>query len=82
MTNPGGNIDWLGKEDIECGDEEALQSAVAGIKAAYEEYKERRHLQYEFIVKHEETEPGVFEVTYSDGTVIQVDYRKMETKPF
>lgn len=82
MTNPGGNIDWLGKEDIECGDEEALQAAVNGIKVAYEEYKERRHLQYEFIVKHEETEPGVFEVTYSDGTVIKVDYKKMETKPF
>lgn len=26
------------------------------------------------------TEPGVFEVTYSDGTVIKVDYKKMETK--
>ena len=76
MTNPGGNIDWLGKEDIECGDEDSLRGAIEGIKSAYEEYKERRHLQYEFIVKHEETAPGIFEVTYSDNTVIRVDYNE------
>ena len=76
MTNPGRDVDWLGKEDIECGDDEALKGAVACIKEAYEEYKTRRHLQYEFIVRHEETELDVYEVTYSDGTVIKVDYRE------
>lgn len=75
MTNPGGNIDWLGKEDIECGDEEALKGAIAGIQKAYEEYKDRRYLQYEFIIKHREKLPGVFEVTYSDGAVVTVDYQ-------
>lgn len=80
MTNPGGNIDWLGKEDMECVDEESLKGAVAGIKEAYEEYKERRYLQYEFIVKHLEVSPGVFEVTYSDGTVVKVDYNEMTVK--
>lgn len=68
------NADWLGKEDLECGTEADLRSSVACIKEAYEEYKSRRHLQYEFMVSHRETAPGVYEVTYSDGTVIQVDY--------
>ena len=80
MENAGRDINWLGKEDIECGDDEALLGAIAGIKEAYEEYKERRHLQYEYMVKHEEVAPGVFEVTYSNGTVVKVDYNCMTVK--
>ena len=76
MTNAQ-NVDWLGKEDLECGTEEELQASVACIKEAYEEYKTRRHLQYEFMVDHRETAPGVYEVTYSDGTVIKVDHEKL-----
>lgn len=75
MTNPGRNVDWLGKEDMECGNDETLKGAVKGIKEAYEEYKTRRYLQYEFIIKHREKAPGLFEVTYSDGTVVTVDYQ-------
>lgn len=76
MTNPGRDVDWLGKEDMECDDDEALKGAVACIKEAYEEYKSRRYLQYEFIVKHEEVEQNVYEVTYSDGSILKVDYRE------
>ena len=68
------NVDWLGKEDLECGTEEELRASVAYIKEAYEEYKTRRHLQYEFMIDHRETAQGVYEVTYSDGTVIKVDH--------
>ena len=77
MENKGRDINWLGKEDIECGDEESLKEAIKSMKIAYEEYKERRHLQYAHIVKHSEKEPGVYEVTYSDGSVIKVDYNSV-----
>ena len=35
-----------------------------------------QYLQYEYMEKHEEVEPNVFEVTYSDGSVVTVDYNK------
>ena len=76
------NVDWLGKEDLECGTEEDLRASVAYIKEAYEEYKTRQNLQYEFMIDHRETAPGVYEVTYSDGTVVQVDYKKLGVKVY
>ena len=74
MTNSS-HADWLGKEDLKCDNEEELQRAVAAIRSAYEEYEKNRHLQYEFITKHEEVEKDVYLVTYSNGTKIQIDYR-------
>ena len=66
--------DWLGREDIGCQTDEELREAVNAIRIAYEEYKRNRHLQYAFIAKHTKLAEGVFEVTYSDGTVVNVDY--------
>ena len=74
MTNSS-NADWLGKEDMECNTDEQLRNSVAAIRSAYEEYKTKRHLQYEFITKHEKKAEGVYEVTYSDGTVEEINYR-------
>ncbi len=67
--------DWLGEEDIGCRTEQQIKEAVGHIKSAYEEYKKYRHLQYEFMEKHREVAPGVYEVTYSDGTVMAIDYQ-------
>ena len=66
--------DWLGKEDLVCDTDEQLKFSVSKIKEAYEEYKSLVHLQTQFIEKHSEIGENVFEVTYSDGTIIKVDY--------
>lgn len=68
--------DWLGKDDLVCDTDEQLEKAVYAIKTAYDEYKDLCRLQTEFIVKHAEVSNGVFEVSYSDGTIIRVDYNK------
>ena len=41
-------------------------------------YEKLVNLQFEFMEKHEEISDGVFEITYSNGTVITVDYNKNE----
>ena len=71
----GSDIDgWLGKTDLVCDTDEQLKHAVANIKKGYEDYKKVRHLQTEFITKHEEIEENIFVITYSDGTQVTVDY--------
>ena len=42
----------------------------------YDEYKTLQHLAYELMLKHEKVSDGVYRVTYSDNTVITVDYNK------
>lgn len=78
FLNGSSQDDWLGKDDLVCDTKEQLEDAVAAIKKAYDEYKSLCRLQTLFIEKHEEKQKGVFAVTYSDGTVITVDYNKKE----
>lgn len=65
---------WMGEEDLLCDTPEQLTDSVARIKRMQEEYEVLCSLQYEFMDRHEEIASGVFEVEYSDGTVITVDY--------
>ena len=68
--------DWRSKKDFRCGTpEEAAQYAkiVAKVEA---EYRELCPLQYEFIEKHEVLPDNKVRVTYSDGSVMIVDYEK------
>ena len=46
------------------------------IKAAYDEYQPMKHLQYEFIHKHEQIADNVFLTVYSDGTEFITNYNK------
>jgi len=46
------------------------------IKAAYDEYQPMKHLQYEFIDKHEKIADNVFLTVYSDGTEFITNYNK------
>jgi len=68
--------DWLGKEDLVCDTDEQLRFGVSKIKEAYEEYKRLASLQTEFIESHKEVEKNVFEVLYSNGVTVKVDYNK------
>ncbi|MBQ3015438.1 MAG: hypothetical protein IJD79_01515 [Clostridia bacterium] len=72
--------DWMGKTDLYCMTDEEIDASVAAIKHAEDEYDTMKHLQYEFIDNHEKIAEGVYRVTYSDGTVITVDYNKGEYK--
>ena len=62
--------DWLGKEDLICDTDEQLRYSVNKIREAYDEYRKTSYLQTEFMDKHCEMAPGVFEVTYGNGDTI------------
>ena len=47
-------------------------------KKGYEEYQKLSALHTAYMEKHEEVAEGVFEVTYSNGMVVRVDYNKKE----
>jgi len=67
---------WMGEIDLLCATDEQLADSVKVLKAMYDEYAALRHLVYERMDKHEKLSEGVYAVTYSDGTVITVDYNK------
>lgn len=69
---------WMGENDLFCGTDEQIQDSVDAIKRADEVYKPQARLQYEFMQEHKEIADNVFEVTYSDGTTVTVDYNKKE----
>lgn len=71
------HADWLGKTDLICDTDEQLRYSVSKIKEGYEEYKTLMHLQTEFMQSHREVAENVFEVKYSDGTSITVDYNEL-----
>ena len=56
--------------------DEQLKDSVARIKKGYEEYRKLAKLHTAYMEKHEEVAEGVFEITYSDGSVIRVDYNE------
>lgn len=67
---------WMGEEDLSCGTDDEIERSVGAIKKAYDTYKAQAYLQYEFMEEHKETEDNVFEVRYSDGTKVRVDYNQ------
>lgn len=72
------NDAWMGKEDLTCGDDQALAFSVAKIKEGYDEYNRLCHLQPEFMERHESLAPDVFRAVYSDGTAIICNYRNTD----
>ncbi len=67
---------WMGEDDLLCATDEQLNESVKVLKRMYDEYKTLQHLVYELMIKHEKLAEGVYAVTYSDNTVITVDYNK------
>lgn len=74
------NENWMGTDDLTCATDKELDDAVEKIGRMYDEYKDICALQYEFIENHEEISDNVFEVTYSDGSKITVDYNDLSYK--
>ncbi len=71
----GSNMDnWLGSDDMMMDTDEQLIYNVSKIKEAYDSFKKEAHLQKEYIVGHEYLSENLRKTTYSDGTVITLDY--------
>ena len=66
---------WLQAKDFRCGTAEELEESARLVGKVYAEYKELVPLQYEFMVKHEVLPEDKVRVTYSDGSVMTVDYQ-------
>ena len=68
--------DWIGKGDFRCDSREYIDFSTECVKKSEDIYKELSYLQYEYIEDHREVSPGVYKITYSDSSVITVDYNK------
>ena len=73
----GEDRNWMGDVDLFDRTPEQLAQAGAAIRKAYDAYEALKALQYEFMEDHTRLAPGVYRVTYSDGTVITVDYNAL-----
>ena len=69
-------FNWMGEEDCKCDTDEELKDSVSKIKKAYNEYQKLSFLHATYMEKHESIADGIYEITYSDNTVIRVDYNK------
>ena len=67
---------WMGNADALCDNDEQLKASVTKIKAGYDEYQKLSSIHTAFMEKHEEVAKNVYEITYSNGTVIRVDYNR------
>lgn len=74
FLNNGRN--WMGNEDFVADTDDDIVKYTAKAKELYDVYKNLSHLQYEFMETHKKVSDGVFETSYSDGTVVTVDYNK------
>ena len=65
---------WMGEDDLTCDNEADMDATVAHIAHAYAERETLSHLEMAYMEHHREIAPDVFEIAYSDGTVLTVDY--------
>ena len=67
---------WIGDQDFTTDSPEAIQFSAEATKKMMDIYEELSYLQYEFMEEHTCFGDGVYKVTYSDGSVITVDYNQ------
>ena len=70
----GDEKNWMGDLDLHTDTPEETERTAEAISQAYREYEILKDLQYRFMEKHEKTGDGQYRTTFSDGTVIDVDY--------
>ena len=70
----GESKNWMGDIDLRLVADEDMDGVIKALRDAYEEYQQLKYLQYEFMENHEKIGDDLYKVTYSDGTVITVDY--------
>lgn len=72
----GDDRNWMGDIDLHADTEADIDQAVEMIKIAADEYDQNQSLQYAFMENHEKISENRYRSTFSDGTVITVDYDK------
>ena len=69
--------DWMGEKDFVCDTDEQIEYTTDLLKKAYDDFKKRSYLQTEFIEEYEKVSQNIIRVTYSDRSVVTVDYDNM-----
>ena len=64
----------MGFPDCTCDTQEELVRSVANIKKACDVYHALADTHFAYMQKHEQVGENIFETTYSNGTVVRVDY--------
>lgn len=72
------NTHWMGERDFTAANDEILEKEAFLVKRQSELYEKLSYLQYHFMESHEMLSEDVYRVTYSDGSVVTVDYNKGE----
>ena len=69
---------WMGEgRDFTCDTPEDVACCTEAAKEMADLYESLAYLQWEFMDRYEELEPNVFQITYSGGSRIIVDYNTM-----
>ena len=66
--------DWIARTDFACHTDEERKHCADKLRETMDIFEPLAYLQYEFMEKHQKLADGVYAVTYSDGSVITVDY--------
>ncbi|MBQ4120279.1 MAG: hypothetical protein IJD45_07830 [Clostridia bacterium] len=66
--------DWMGREDIRCDTDEEMKDSVSKIKLMYDDYNWLKDVRFAFMESHNEIADKVFEIAYSNGIKVKVDY--------
>ncbi len=70
----GSHKNWMGDADLSVADDTQIERSAAVIAQACREWEPLMALQYEYMDHHEEVETDLFEIIYSDGTHMLVNY--------
>lgn len=71
---------WMGNTDCICDTPQQLKESVAKIKQACDIYHSLADLHLACMQKHEQISNQVYEITYSNGIILRVDYANAEYK--
>lgn len=71
----GEGKDWMGREDIKCDSDEELKESVAKIKQMADDYEWLKEVRFAFMESHNHVSDSVYEILYSNGIKITVDYK-------
>ena len=74
------NLHWMGTVDAVCDTDEHLRETVSKIKEGYKLHRELQPIKAAFMENHREIAENIFEITYSNGITITVDYNNFSYK--
>ena len=69
---------WMGNTDCICDTPQQLTESVAKIKQACDIYHSLSDIRFACMQKHEQISEQVYEITYSNGIILRVDYARAE----